>query len=167
MGNFSSMMCALFVTASPRRLEASAALWEDHTSKPSTHVLTPPKRGALREVARDNIYYLDPSPHFIYFVLFLLRPPPPLRNFCLYQPLLLTHGSKLWKKNTFLLEILQKLFTFPPQFQPFWPANFSFLALIEAKIRCLSSGKPPSNFCLSATIFTFPGKAVNSSPVTF
>ncbi len=28
---------------------------EDHTGKPPTHVLTPPKIGALREVARDNI----------------------------------------------------------------------------------------------------------------
>ncbi len=36
-------------------LEASATSWEVHTSKPSTHVLTPPKLGALREVARDNI----------------------------------------------------------------------------------------------------------------
>ncbi len=34
---------------------ASAALWEDLTEKPSTHVLTPPKLLALREVARDNI----------------------------------------------------------------------------------------------------------------
>ncbi len=31
-------------------------LWEDHTSKPSTNVLTLPKLGALREVARDNIF---------------------------------------------------------------------------------------------------------------
>ena len=38
-----------------RRLEASAASWEDHTGKPSTHVLTPPKIGALGEVAHDNI----------------------------------------------------------------------------------------------------------------
>ncbi len=27
-----------------------------HVHKPSTHVLTPPKLGALREVARDNIF---------------------------------------------------------------------------------------------------------------
>ena len=44
-----------------RRLEASAASWEDHTGKPSTHVLTPPKIGALREVARDNILELKKS----------------------------------------------------------------------------------------------------------
>ncbi len=36
--------------------KASAASWEVHASKPSTHVLTPPKLGALREVARDNIF---------------------------------------------------------------------------------------------------------------
>ncbi len=42
-----------FVTSS-HRLEASFALWEDHASKPSTNVLTPPKLGALREVAGDN-----------------------------------------------------------------------------------------------------------------
>ena len=35
---------------------ASVVLWEVHVSKPSTHVLTPPKLGALREVARDNIF---------------------------------------------------------------------------------------------------------------
>ncbi len=48
MGNFQSTLYAL--------LEASAALWEDHADKPSTHVLTPPKLGALREVARDNTF---------------------------------------------------------------------------------------------------------------
>ncbi len=39
-------------------LEASAISWKIHVHKPSTHVLTPPKLhvGALREVARDNIY---------------------------------------------------------------------------------------------------------------
>ena len=31
-------------------------MWEVHVNKPSTHVLTPPKLGALREVARNNIY---------------------------------------------------------------------------------------------------------------
>ncbi len=36
-------------------LEASAISWRIHVHKPSTHVLTPPKLGALREVARDNI----------------------------------------------------------------------------------------------------------------
>ena len=36
-------------------MEASAALWEDNADEPSTHVLTPPKLGALREVACDNI----------------------------------------------------------------------------------------------------------------
>ncbi len=30
------------------------ALWKDHTSKPSTNVLMPPKLGALREVACGN-----------------------------------------------------------------------------------------------------------------
>ena len=58
MGDFQSTLYALFVKSwatSSRRLEASAALWEDHTDKPSTHVLTPPKLGAFREVARDNI----------------------------------------------------------------------------------------------------------------
>ena len=30
-------------------------LWEDHASKPSTNVLTPPKLGTVVEVARDNI----------------------------------------------------------------------------------------------------------------
>ena len=39
-----------------RRLEASAASWEDYTGKSSTHVLTPPKIGAFREVAHDNMY---------------------------------------------------------------------------------------------------------------
>ena len=29
-----------------------------HVDKPSTYVLTPPKLGALREVARDNMYSL-------------------------------------------------------------------------------------------------------------
>ena len=38
------------------RLEALVALWEVHGSKPSTNVLMPPKPGALREVACDNIY---------------------------------------------------------------------------------------------------------------
>ncbi len=38
------------------RLEASFALWEVHAYKPSTNVLTPLKLGALREVARDNIF---------------------------------------------------------------------------------------------------------------
>ena len=37
-------------------LEASAISWRIHVHKPSTHVLTPLKLGALREVARDNIY---------------------------------------------------------------------------------------------------------------
>ncbi len=32
------------------------ALWEVHGRKPSTYVLKPPKLGALREVACDNIY---------------------------------------------------------------------------------------------------------------
>ncbi len=41
--------------SSSRRLEASVALWEVHVDKPSTHVITSPKLGALREVARDNI----------------------------------------------------------------------------------------------------------------
>ncbi len=48
MSNFQNTLYVLFVTA-------SAALWEDHTDKPSTHVLMSPKLGALREVARDNI----------------------------------------------------------------------------------------------------------------
>ena len=39
----------------PRRLEASTISWRIHVRKPSTNVLTPPKLGALREVARDNI----------------------------------------------------------------------------------------------------------------
>ncbi len=58
-GHFLAMMCALFVkscTLSLRRLETSAALWADHIGKLSTHVLTPPRLGALREVARDNMY---------------------------------------------------------------------------------------------------------------
>ena len=38
--------------------EASAALWQVHNDKPSTHVLTPPKLGALREVARDNMFLM-------------------------------------------------------------------------------------------------------------
>ncbi len=38
-----------------RRLEASAILRRIHVRKPSTNVLTLPKLGALREVARDNI----------------------------------------------------------------------------------------------------------------
>ncbi len=32
--------------------------WKIHAQKPSTHVLTPPKLGALREVARDNMVVL-------------------------------------------------------------------------------------------------------------
>ncbi len=35
-------------------------LWEVHGRKPSTYVLTPPKPGALREVARDNMYNSAP-----------------------------------------------------------------------------------------------------------
>ncbi len=38
-----------------RRLEASAISWKIHVHKPSTHVLTPPKLGALRKVACDNM----------------------------------------------------------------------------------------------------------------
>ena len=38
------------------RLEASAILWRIHVRKPSTNVLTPLKLGALRVVARDNIF---------------------------------------------------------------------------------------------------------------
>ena len=37
-------------------MHESAISWRIHVSKPSTHVLTPPKLGALREVARDNIH---------------------------------------------------------------------------------------------------------------
>ena len=37
-------------------LEASFALWEVHVSKPYTYVLKPPKLGAIKEVAHDNIY---------------------------------------------------------------------------------------------------------------
>ena len=36
-------------------MEASTVSWDVHAGEPSTHVLTPPKIGALREVARDNI----------------------------------------------------------------------------------------------------------------
>ena len=41
-------------------MEASFALWkvQVHAYKPSTYVLTPPKSGALREVARYNILLL-------------------------------------------------------------------------------------------------------------
>ncbi len=39
------------------REEASAVSWEDHIHKPSTHVLTPPKLGALREMACYNSVY--------------------------------------------------------------------------------------------------------------
>ncbi len=49
---------ALYVCGSVRsmhRLEASALTWRIHVHKPSTHVLTSPKLGAGREVARDNI----------------------------------------------------------------------------------------------------------------
>ncbi len=47
-----SILCVL-----SHRLEASAVLWDAHVGEPSTHVLTPPNMGALREVARDNISY--------------------------------------------------------------------------------------------------------------
>ena len=40
------------------RLEASFTFWKVHGRKPSTYAPKPPKLGALREVARDNIYYM-------------------------------------------------------------------------------------------------------------
>ena len=40
-------------------VEASAVSCDVHAGEPSTHVLTPPKIGALREVTRDNIYVDD------------------------------------------------------------------------------------------------------------
>ncbi len=54
MGSHSALkiLCVLL-----HRLEASAVLWDVHAGKPSTHILTPPKIGALREVARDNIMH--------------------------------------------------------------------------------------------------------------
>ena len=47
-----------------RRLEASAISWKIHVHKPSTHVLMPPKLGALREVACDNILHEMKNKHF-------------------------------------------------------------------------------------------------------
>ena len=41
------------------RLEASAVSWRIHVHKPSTHVLTPLKLGALREMACDNIFLIS------------------------------------------------------------------------------------------------------------
>ncbi len=40
--------------------------WDVHASKPSTHVITPLKLGALREVARDNMLRFS----IIFLVLF-------------------------------------------------------------------------------------------------
>ncbi len=51
-----SACVALESRCSLRRLEASAILLRIHVRKPSTNVPTPPKLGALREVARDNIF---------------------------------------------------------------------------------------------------------------
>ena len=48
--------CCSNPVRSLRRLEASAISWRIHVRKPSTHVLMPPKLGALREVAHDNNY---------------------------------------------------------------------------------------------------------------
>ena len=49
------MACEFCVICS-HRLEASFALWEVQVYKPSTYVCKSPKLGALREVARDNVF---------------------------------------------------------------------------------------------------------------
>ena len=71
--------------SSSHRLEASAALWEVHVDKPSTHVLTPLKLGALREVARDNI------------LVFLFHDIASLAK---------TAGPNVWKKIWLLIRTL-------------------------------------------------------------
>ncbi len=75
-------------------------------------------------------------------------------------------GLEITERNYLSIGNVTKSFTFPPQFQPFWPANFGFLALTEVK-------KVPFRRKTSLQLLPFHhnfylsrkgGKAVNSSP---
>ncbi len=75
-------------------------------------------------------------------------------------------GLEITEKNYLSVGNITKNFTSPSQFQPFWPANFGFLALIEVK-----KGTFPSEnlrqllpFRHNFYLFRKGGKAVNSSP---
>ena len=77
-------------------------------------------------------------------------------------------GLEITERNYLSIGNVTKSFTFPPQFQPFWPANFGFLALTEVK-------KVPFRRKTSLQLLPFHhnfylsrkgGKAVNSSPAS-
>ena len=75
-------------------------------------------------------------------------------------------GLEITEKNYLSLGNVAKFYLSAPisTFLTGKPRLFSINRGLKA--RYLSGGKPPSNFRLSATIFTFPEKAVNLSPET-
>ncbi len=84
-------------------------------------------------------------------------------KFCYLPNTSMTRARSYGKKFPFRRKCY-KIFYLSAPISTFLTGKLWHFSINRVFKRYLSSGKLPSNICLSTTIFTFPGKAVNSSP---